>query len=66
MMCNKCSKISGVILLALGVLFLLRDLNLWNFFNIQWWTALFILLGVVSLACSGCKDCQNMKEGKKK
>ncbi|MBW2996998.1 hypothetical protein KY349_01515 [Candidatus Woesearchaeota archaeon] len=36
----------GLIVLALGVLFLLRDLNVWNFWNIQWWTAAFLLMGL--------------------
>ena len=65
--CEKCSKIGSVVFLVLGVLFLLRDINVWDFWNIQWWTVLFILIGVVGLCKSSCKDCQSMmKEGKKK
>ncbi len=55
--CDKCGKVSGILLLILGVLFLLRDLNVWNFWNIQWWTALFILVGVIALASGCCGDC---------
>ena len=39
----------GVLLFVVGVLFLLRDLNVlgnWNFWNIQWWSALFVIFGL--------------------
>jgi len=67
--CNKCMKIGGVLLLVLGLLFLSVDLELfngWNFFGIQWWTALFLLGGVIKLAMSKCPDCQAMRQPKKK
>lgn len=38
-------------LLLLGVLFLLRDFGVWNFWNIQPWTVVFLLLGL----CFLCK-----------
>lgn len=44
--CMPCAAWWGVIVLAFGVLFLLRDLNVWNFWNIQWWTVAFLLMGV--------------------
>ncbi len=56
--CPKCQKVSGVLLLLLGIVFLLRDLNMFAFWNIQWWSALFILMGVVKLAMSTCAECQ--------
>jgi len=59
--CSKCMKIGGVLLLVFGVLFLLRDLDVWNFWNIQWWTALFVLFGVMKLGSSSCPDCQGKK-----
>jgi membrane-bound ClpP family serine protease len=64
-MCKKCTKISALLLLVLGVLFLLVDLGMWSFFNIQWWTALFLLMGVIKLAHTYCPEC-NAVPGKKK
>ena len=59
--CRKCMKIGGVLVLAFGVLFLLRDLGIWSFWNIQWWTVLFVLIGVIKLGSSSCSDCQGKK-----
>lgn len=50
-------NIFGWVVLIIGVLFLLRDLNVWNFFNIQWWTVLFILIGIGAM----CKCCHRGK-----
>jgi hypothetical protein len=41
--------VCGVILLIIGILFLLVDLGKWNFWNIQWWTVLFLLWGIFTL-----------------
>jgi hypothetical protein len=49
--------ISGVVFLILGALFLLVDLGVWDFWNIQWWSALFIFVGVGALAKRSCPDC---------
>ena len=65
-MCKKCMTICGGLLLVLGVLFLLRDLNIWNFWNISWYTAVLIVGGVAHIGSSKCPDCQAMREGKKK
>ncbi len=59
--CKKCCMVTAVLLLLLGVLFLLVDIGLWDFWNVQWWTAVFLLMGIVGLAQSGCKNCQSMK-----
>lgn len=64
--CNKCIKIGGAVFLALGILFLLRDLGVWGFWNIQWWTALLIAVGVGHLASANCADCQAVRMGGKK
>jgi len=61
--CKKCCQVCGILLLILGILFLLQDLEIWNFWNINWYTALFILVGVGKLAMSKCPECQAM--GKK-
>jgi len=59
-------KIGGAMFLVLGILFLLRDLAIWDFWNIQWWTALFLVVGVTHYAMSKCPDCEAMRSGKKK
>ena len=61
--CGKCRGICAVSLLAAGVLFLLVDLGYWDFWNIQWWTVMFILAGVGSLGMRSCPDCQAMMRG---
>ncbi len=48
----------GVLLLALGVVFVLKDLNVWNFWGVNWWSALFLLVGLGKLGASHCPDCQ--------
>ncbi len=55
--CKKCHMVTGLLFLVLGVLFLLRDLNVWDFWNIQWWTALFLLAGLCGCAMHTCPDC---------
>ena len=57
MMCGKCGKISSVIFLVLGILFLVADLTTWNFWGIQWWSALFVVVGVIGFASGYCGEC---------
>lgn len=57
--CKKCCMVTAVLVLLVGVAYLLVDLGMWNFWNVQWWTAVFLLAGVTCLAKSGCKDCQS-------
>ena len=64
--CSKCVKIGGASFLVLGILFLLKDRNIWNFWNISWWTALFVVIGIGSLGSAHCPDCRAMRESKKK
>jgi len=59
-MCDKCTKMSGALILVVGVLFLLRDLGIWNFWDVQWWTALFLLFGLGKLCGAGCPECKSM------
>ena len=63
--CKKCKAITLGLILALGVLFLIKDLGIWNFWNINWWTALFLVIGITHIAKGKCKDCQ-AEMGKKK
>jgi len=64
--CNKCIKICGWTFLVLGILFMLQDFGIWYFWNISWWTALFVVMGIGSLASVKCPDCQAIKSPKKK
>jgi len=64
--CSKCIKLGGATFLVFGVVFLLRDLGMLTFWNIQWWTALFIVWGIGSLGSANCRDCRAIREGKKK
>lgn len=64
--CHKCSAFVGMLTIVFGLLFLLRDLNVWNFWNIQWWTAVFLLAGFGMFFSSGCPDCTGIKQIKKK
>ncbi len=58
MCCGKCGKLGGVLLLALGVVFLLKDLGVWNFWGISWWTIVFIFAGFAMIGCGSCPECQ--------
>ncbi len=60
--CGKCSKIGAVLMLLVGVAFLLVDKHVWHFWDLSWWTVLFLLLGLGGLASGMCKDCQTMKK----
>ena len=55
--CSKCNRMSGLLLIIFGLVFLLVDLHVWTFWGINWWSVLFILVGVVSCAMSMCADC---------
>ena len=65
-MCGKCSKITALLILLAGVAFLLVDLGVWKFWNLQWWSVLFTMLGLTAFGSSICGDCQAMREMKKK
>jgi len=64
MACEKCTKIMGAGWLILGILFLLRDLGQWNFWNISWWTAVLLWIGIGKLCATSCGACKAM--GKRK
>ena len=49
-----------------GVLYLLQDLNVITFWKINWWTVVFLLMGIGTLAMSSCPDCRVVMSGKKK
>ena len=64
--CKNCTSMGGWIFLILGVLFLLKDIGNWGFFGINWWTALFIVMGIGKICMAKCPDCQAMCNGKGK
>ena len=47
-------------MLAAGVGFLLRDLNVWTFWNVSWWSVVLLLWGLGSIGMTMCKDCMKM------
>ena len=61
-----CNKYVGGVLLLLGILFLLRDLNVWDFLGISWWTVAFLVAGGVHLWDSCCTTPDKKTEAKKK
>ncbi|MBU2561389.1 MAG: hypothetical protein KKD17_03760 [Nanoarchaeota archaeon] len=44
--CMHGCKLFATLLIIFGVIFLLKDLGVWNFWNINWWTVLFLMLGI--------------------
>jgi hypothetical protein len=64
--CAKCKKLCAVVFVLLGIAFLARDLGYWNFWNISWWTALFLWLGIASFGMTRCPECCAIAPGKKK
>ena len=57
-MCKKCRTITAVLFLALGVVYLLTDLGTVSFWKLNWWTSLFLVVGMTAVASGMCKDCQ--------
>ena len=55
--CGKCRRVCGILMLVLGVLMLLQNLNIWNFWGIQWYTGLLLIFGFGSTMMVSCKDC---------
>ncbi len=63
--CRRCCATWAILLLIAGFLFLLVDVGVWDFWNLQWWTVLFLLIAVTGLAMGNCKDCQAIWKGRK-
>ncbi len=62
--CKKCGTMCGALFLVFGLLFLLRDLGFWMFWNVQWWTVGFLLFGLGGLAKGSCKACCDVQKKK--
>ncbi len=65
-MCRKCTMGSAVLLLLLGAIFLSVDFGFWSFFGISWWTALFLVMGIVFLLKEQCDSCCDLRPKTKK
>tara|TARA_B100000315_G_C14002479_1_gene330834 strand:- start:240 stop:449 length:210 start_codon:yes stop_codon:yes gene_type:complete len=66
--CKKCSSLTALLILLLGVALLLVDFGVWTFWDINWWSGLLVIVGLSCLAKSKCSDCQacaTPKKGKK-
>ncbi len=63
-MCPKCTKVSGILVLLLGIALLLKDIAIWNFWGVNWYTGLILIFGIGSLASSTCKECQAIRKKK--
>ena len=64
--CKKCRMVGAVLFLVAGIALLLKDMNVWNFWNISGWSVLFILLGLGGVGQCCCPECQAACETKKK
>ena len=64
--CKKCQGVTGAGFLVAGVLFLLQDLKVWGFWGINWYTFLFIWMGIGTLAMRTCPECQAIMTGRGK
>ncbi|MBR9699739.1 hypothetical protein GOV09_04750 [Candidatus Woesearchaeota archaeon] len=56
--CAKCSKMGSILLLVVGIIYVIVDLGHWNFWGLQWWTIVFLFMGITGLAMGTCKTCQ--------
>ncbi|USN45792.1 MAG: hypothetical protein H6502_01520 [Candidatus Woesearchaeota archaeon] len=43
---HDCEKTMGIVVLIIGLIYLLGDFNVWNFWGIQWYTVAFLLYGL--------------------
>ena len=64
--CKKCQAMCGWSMVVAGALFLLQDLDLWDFWGISWYTVFFLLFGIGALGMRSCPECQAIMTGKKK
>jgi len=64
--CSKCTKIVAVLFLVVGILYLGQDYAWWDFWKLQWYTTVFLIIGIAKLGHSKCPNCQEIMSGKKK
>lgn len=64
---HYCKLSIGIGLVVAGFLFLLKDLGKWDFWGIQWWTVLFLIIGAKMICRCCCKEYdKEVSNGKKK
>jgi len=63
-MCGKCGKLFAFLIVLAGVLFLLQDLAVWSFWNLSWYTVVFILFGLAHFCMGYCPECCETKKKK--
>ncbi|HLC66567.1 MAG TPA: hypothetical protein VJK52_02910 [Candidatus Nanoarchaeia archaeon] len=56
-MCGKCCKVMGVLLFLIGLGQVLVDLGKWTFWNLQWYSAVLVVVGIGCFCSSFCKEC---------
>jgi hypothetical protein len=61
-MCEKCSKMCGGLFIVFGVIFLLQNVGVWAFWNIEWSTVLFLLVGLGMIGHAKCTMCSGKKK----
>ena len=61
-LCKKCLAITGSLTFLAGIGFLLQNLNVWNFWNLNWWTVAFLLVGLSTLASRFCPKCLELRD----
>ena len=57
-------KISASLFLLLGIIYLIVDLSSWTFWNINWWTAVLLVIGVSHVAMAHGHCCDDKSNGK--
>lgn len=62
--CENCSKGGAILILVVGILFLLKDVNIFDW-GISWYTAAFLIVGLGHLGMASCKSCQAVMKKKK-
>ncbi len=55
-MCKKCGSSLGLMIFVVGIVYLLQDINVINWF-FNWWTVLFIIGGFGIFAMNKCYHC---------
>lgn len=58
-LCVKCTKLCGILILLVGVGYALVDWGFWNFWNLQWYSIAYLILGLAMLGWAVCVDCQD-------
>ena len=63
-MCDKCMKMSAIILLVLGIVFILQDTGVWDFWNLSWYTVVFLFAGICIFCTGSCPECKALNKKK--